>query len=325
MKKLGIVISILFLLNISILNAKDVLYGGDSIGMNVQFEGIMVNGIYQFDIEKEHIDPSIYIKEKDIILEVNGIKITTISNFYEALDHYKSKYNTIPITIKRNDLIIHTNMISSFQNNSHQIGLYLKENIIGIGTMTYYDYENNTYGALGHAISENKNQKLNKGIIYSSTITGIQKAQMNDSGSKIGNINYENKIGTIQNNNSYGIFGKYEINTIDVNKKIEVADVEDIKVGEATLLTVLSDNKIESFTLNIKDFDLNKKEKAITIEITDKELLRKTGGIIHGMSGSPIIQNNKIIGAITHVDVEEPYKGYAIFIQTMLDESNKSK
>lgn len=324
MKKMFTSILLIILLQTTPTFAKDVIYGGESIGINVQFNGIIVNGTYTFSIDNETINPSNYIKEKDIIVEADGQQIKNLASFFEILDKYKTKFNKIPIQVKRNDIIMDTILITNYQENRHQTGLYLKENMIGIGTITYYDIENGNYGALGHSITEKNNPTIYDGSIYTSTINGIQKPVENKAGAKIGDINYNQKIGNIKNNNLYGIFGKFE-KQLDSNKTIEVAQEKDIKEGEATFLTVISGNKIESFTLVIKDIDLTKKEKAFTIEITDSNLIQKTEGIIHGMSGSPIIQNNKIVGAITHVDSNNPIKGYGIFIQTMLDESNKLK
>ena len=210
------------------------------------------------------------------------------------------------------------------ENNMYKTGLYVKDSITGVGTLTFIDPNTKLFGALGHEILEkNTGQKLEiqDGKIYSSTVTGVTRSNIGKPGEK--NAKYDSKkiFGNIFENTTNGIFGSYTGN-IPEKKLYKVGTIEDAFIGNAKILTVVEGSNVEEFEINI--LKINKTDnisKNFLFEVTDKELLKTSGGIVQGMSGSPIIQNDYIIGAVTHVVVDDPTKGYGISIIKMLEEA----
>ena len=211
------------------------------------------------------------------------------------------------------------------EDNTLKTGLYVKDTINGIGTLSYIDPETKVFGSLGHEIIESKSYskfEISEGSIYSSTVREIKKSVNGNTGEKKANIDKTNEIGDISLNEINGIYGKY--NDIYSNREtLEVGDVSSIKKGLAYIRTVISKDEVNDYSINILSIDENNSTKNILFEITDKTLLEKTGGIIQGMSGSPIIQNNKIIGVVNYVIVDNTKRGYGIFITKMLEEGDK--
>lgn len=312
MRKLYIFLTI-FCLNTFPIYAKEVYVGGDSIGIVCLYDGLYVTGTYSFK-ENDSLYTNNTIQADDLIIYVNNKRIFTIKEFNNILDQiHESTY--IPITLIRDDKTIDTQIYIRVEENLKECGLYVKENTKGIGTITYIDKETNKYGALAHSISKNNNVYLQKGAIYEANITSIKKAITNTPGEKIGKINYEQIKGDIKYNTDVGIFGMYTAHT-DTKQTIETATLDEIKIAPATIQTVIHDTIIETFTIEITKIT---SDNRIEFVVTDKNLLNECGGIIHGMSGSPIIQNGKLVGAVTHVLVNDPMKGYGIFIENMLE------
>ena len=231
----------------------------------------------------------------------------------------------ISITYMRGNKENNTNLkLSKTEDNIYKTGLYVKDSITGVGTLTFIDPNTKLFGALGHEIIEkNTGQRLEikDGKIYSSSVTGITRSDIGKPGEKNAKYNSSKVFGTVSENTSSGIFGKYTTDIPD-KKLYAVAKEEKVKTGKASILTVIDGNTIESFDINILRINNNgNSTKNILFEITDEKLLKDTGGIVQGMSGSPIIQDDYIIGAVTHVVVDDPSKGYGIFITKMLEEA----
>ena len=210
------------------------------------------------------------------------------------------------------------------EDGIYKTGLYVKDSLVGLGTLSYIDPVSKIYGALGHEVTMNETGSRidvrNGNILYSKVI-GIDKSRNGRVGSKDAKIVFNKVLGSITKNTNKGIYGIYS-DSLPNKETIEVSSFSDIEKGSAYILTVTKDNKIEKYNINIIDKYYNKKDtqKAFSFEIIDKNLISKTGGIVQGMSGSPIIQNNKIIGAVTNVLVENVTLGYGISIITMLEE-----
>ena len=223
--------------------------------------------------------------------------------------------------IKKKKKKMEINMILNREkDSSYKTGIYVKDSIVGIGTLSFIDPETNTYGALGHEISDNNsdfNFTMSSGNIFSSKVTSITKATINKPGEKNASINTGDVYGTINYNFETGIYGKL-LKKISSEKAIEVMNIDDVKIGKAEIITVLNDNKKESFNIEILSIDKSSKTKNFLVQITDDKLISKTGGIVKGMSGSPIIQDGKLVGAITHTIVDNPQKGFGISIEKML-------
>lgn len=319
MKKVFIsLILLIFPLNVLAYSSK-VYVGGDTLGIELKTQGVMVIGFYK--VKGRYNSGS--LKEGDYIIKVGDNQVSSINELTSAIESNVDN-DSVEVTYKRNDKEYKTTLKLVQENNVYKTGLYVKDGITGIGTLTYVDPESKVYGALGHEIIESNSSSLvevKTGKIFKNSITSIDKSVTGTPGSKNAKFYKETDYGTIEKNTIYGIYGKYK-KSIN-NELLEVAKKKEAKVGEATIYTVISQEKVEKFTINIKSINENSKIKNYSFEITDNSLLEKAGGIVQGMSGSPIIQNGKIIGAVTHVIVDNPVTGYGIFIETMLEEGDK--
>lgn len=296
-----------------------IIPGGETLGIEIKSDGIMVIGFYEIDgkTNKSNLSVGDYIKE------VNGIKVNTIEELTKEIE--KNVNGSVEITYLRNNTEKTTELNLIYKDQVYKTGLYVKDKITGIGTLSYIDPETKIYGALGHEIIESSSKNLvevKTGNIFRNNITSITKSFDGTPGSKNAKFYYNTLYGTITKNTNFGIYGKYT-DELPNKKLIEVGTKDDVKIGKATIYTVLEDEKIEEYEIEITKKNETSKIKNITFNITDKELIEKTGGVVQGMSGSPIIQNNKIIGVVTHVIIDDPKSGYGIFITTMLEEGEK--
>lgn len=321
MKKLRIVMLLLMLFpNIVFAYSKQIIVGGENIGINIQSKGILVVGFYK--VNGKTIKSSPEIKVGDYITKVAGTEINSINELTNAIEKNLNE-EEIDITILRDSKEINCTLSLILDKNMYKTGLYVKDSLSGIGTLTYIDPNSKIFGALGHEIIEsnsNKKIEVKTGSIFESKVTEIKKSSDGAPGEKKAKLNNAQIYGEISKNTRYGLFGDYK--KILPNKNlIEVAEKEEVKVGEAKILTTLSDNQIKEYTINITKINEYNKIKNIYFEVTDESLLNETGGIVQGMSGSPILQGDKIVGAVTHVVVDNPSKGYGIFITNMLEEA----
>ena len=317
-----LLISLLLLNPINVLAYSDyIIPGGENVGIEVKYEGVLVIGFYKINDKYNKND----IEIGDYITHVENTKINSIDELVENIDKYQTD-GKVNLTIKRGNKtkIINFNLV--LKDNIYKTGLYIKDSITGIGTLTYIDPSTGIYGALGHEILEsttNKQVEVRSGYIYESDVSSIDRSTNGNPGTKNAKFFYNNKYGNILKNTTYGIYGNYDVAS---NKEtVKVAKPNEIKTGDATILTVTEESTIKEYKINITKIDKSSKIKNIYFEITDEELLSKTGGIVQGMSGSPIMQDGKIIGAVTHVVVENVKKGYGIFITTMLTEGDRQE
>lgn len=309
---------ILFPLNIYAYSNKIVI-GGETIGIKVNANGIYVVGFYE--VNNKLIAKNSGFEIGDIITSIDNINVNEISDLNNIINENK-EYN---FQVKRNNKTIDLKLKLEEENNLYKTGLYVKDKIYGIGTLSYIDPETKIFGSLGHEILENNSSQkfeIKDGEIYKAEVSSIKKSINGSTGEKKAKIIDEKVLGEISKNEINGIFGKYneEINNNDL---YEIANPNEIKKGEAYIETVIEDTKKERFKIKINSIDEGNLIKNIQFTITDKKLLNKTGGIIQGMSGSPIIQNNKIVGAVNYVIVNSSASGYGIFITTMLEEGDK--
>ena len=293
--------------------SESIIASGKNIGIELKSKGIIIVGTYQVGNKDPALNANLQTGDK--IISVNGIKVNSIEEMLEAID-LRGNETSLNITYLRGSKESNTTLYLEKDNNDvYKTGLYVKDSISGVGTLTFIDPNTKLYGALGHEILEKATgQKLE-------IKDGKTPSENGNPGEK--NVNYDtSKIyGNIKENTEYGIFGTYT-DKIPDNKLYKVAKIDDIELGSATMLTVIDNDEIKNYDINI--IKINKEltgNKNILFEITDNELLRKTGGIIQGMSGSPIIQKDYIIGAVTHVVVDDPTKGYGVFITNMLEEA----
>ena len=325
MKKVLFTFFVIFLFPLGVFAySKYIIPGGESIGIKINTEGLVVVGFYK--VEDEYIAKNNF-KIGDKIINVNGKNVNTIDELTDAVSKSEISSLNVKVTVKRNDREVDTYLKLIVKDGIYKTGLYVKDSLIGLGTLSYIDPVSKIYGALGHEITMNETGNkvdVRDGNILYSKVIGIDKSRNGKVGSKNANIIFDRKIGTIQKNTNKGIYGIY-IDNLPNKETYQVADFSNIKKGDAYILTVTKDNRIEKYSINILDKYSSKKDtqKAFSFEITDKNLLNKTGGIVQGMSGSPIIQDDKIIGAVTNVLVDNVTLGYGISIITMLAEGEK--
>lgn len=318
--------TLLLLLTLSIIPLNTFAYsdkiiaGGETVGIKLNTSGILVAGSYEINGHNTLVESG--LKTGDTITKINNQDVYTIDKMVSIID--TCNCNKLNISYKRENTEKKTTLNLYEDNGVLKTGLYVKDSISGVGTLTFIDPNTKLFGVLGHEIADTTTGEIiniKSGTIFDSKITGITRSSKGNPGEKNA-ILYSDKVnGTIYENTNKGIFGKYT-NDIKNSKTYDVAKIEDIKLGDAKILTVLDGSEVKDYSIKIlKVNKTNNKLKNIEFEITDEELLSKTNGIVQGMSGSPIIQDNFIIGAVTHVVVEDPHRGYGILITNMLEEA----
>ncbi len=325
-KKLQIFLLLLalFIMPTSVLAySKYIIPGGETIGIEVNADGVLVVGFYE--VNDKYIGKDAGFEVGDKIVAINEEEVSSITEMIEKVNQ-EADSTTLDVTIERKDKTSDLSLkMECDSENVCKTGLYVKDEITGIGTLTYIDPNTKIFGALGHEIIEKttgEKFEMKDGQIFKADVTGTTRSSDGTPGEK--NATYDRDViyGNIFANEEVGIFGKYQT-TFQERDMLEVATKEEIKTGDASIRTVLQDNTIKEYDIKILKIDKNSSVKNILFEITDQELLAETGGVVQGMSGSPILQNGKIIGAVTHVIVSDTKKGYGIFITTMLEEGDK--
>ncbi len=300
--------------------SKYIVAGGENIGLQINNDGIIVAGFYK--VGEEYPGKEAALQKGDTIIKADDSAVNSIDDFINAIKNSNQKNLKLVYLRDGNEQTTTLNLITV--DDVVKTGLYVKDMVSGIGTLTFIDPNTKLYGALGHEVIESQSGTMinvKDGKIYNSTVTGIDKSTRGDPGAKEANVDSNNIYGNIIENTTSGIFGNYT-DEINDSKLYEVANYEDIKLGEAKIITVLEGTEKKEYGINILKVNNNKNDnKNILFEVTDEELINKTGGIVQGMSGSPIIQDDKIIGAVTNVVVNNPKRGYGILITSMLDEA----
>ena len=296
-----------------------VIASGKNIGIEIKSDYVLVVGSY--DINNHNILYESELQIGDKIKEVNGISVNSAYELNEAIN--KINKDNITVTYLRDDTIKKANIKLYKDGNNYKSGLYVKDTIRGVATLTYIDVDNKTYGALGHEIIEKTTKSkfdLSSGTIFKSTVTGITKSYDGTPGEKNARSESSEVYGDVVENTQSGLFGNYT-DTIPNSKMYKVVTSDEIKLGSAKILTTIKDEEIASYDIDILRINNNSKTKNILFEVTDKNLLDIAGGIVQGMSGSPIIQGDNIVGAVNYVLVDKTNRGYGIFITNMLEEA----
>lgn len=319
MKKI-ILLLMLFIFPFNVLAYSNrVIVGGETIGIEVHSNGVYVVGFYPVNGKNIAEDAGFLVG--DIIKKINNIDISNIN----GLNSIINKESLYKFSILRGSEEVIIPIKLEMEDNILKTGLYVKDTINGIGTLSYIDPETKVFGSLGHEILESKSYskfEISDGSIYSSAVSNIKKSVNGNTGEKKANIDKGNEIGSIEINEINGIYGKYNDEFSD-RDLLEVGTISDIHKGSAYIKTVVDKTTINNYSIDIINIDEDNSTKNILFEITDKKLLSKTGGIVQGMSGSPIIQDNKIIGVVNYVIVDNTKRGYGIFITKMLEEGDK--
>lgn len=310
-----------------------VIPGGQTIGVKVKSAGILVVGHHQVMTDSQKISPGeeAGIQAGDLITHINGIKLNDVRDVADIATEAGKNKQVMQVTYKRNDKEFTTTLSPAFdkQDRAWRLGLYIRDSAAGVGTLTFYAPDQGVYGALGHIITDMNTQTpivVGSGQILQSSVTSISKSESGEPGEKRAHFLKEGKmLGNIERNTHFGIFGKMKENPDHsvYEQPIPVAFSEEVKEGPAEILTVVEDQRVERFKVEIVHVSKQSapETKGLVLRITDPRLVEKTGGIVQGMSGSPIIQNGKLIGAVTHVFVNDPRSGYGCFIEWMLQDA----
>lgn len=312
-------------MQVHVVESKRVMPSGEVVGLYMEMEGILVLGTGEVDTEHGKLAPAEnIIKSGDYILQVGTKKVGNISEMIEALQQEGAGKVHLQIRRDNQEMEVRIENVLA-KDGTYKIGVWVREDTEGIGTLTYID-EDNRFGALGHGITDADTGVLlekKKGNLYDAEVTDISRGEEGDPGELSGTVylSPDALLGQIDSNSPYGIFGKIEKDkpAYDYRKSMEIGLKQEIHTGPATILCQV-DGDVQEYTIAIRKIAINSTDnKGMEIEVTDPELIRLTGGIVQGMSGAPILQDGKCIGAVTHVFVRNPLLGYATFIERMLE------
>lgn len=267
------------------------------------------------------------LQKGDVILKANDRDITSTDEFENIIKNSEGKDITLTVIRKDKKITLPLTPIQNEDDSSYSAGVWVRDSSAGIGTMTFFDPSTKMFAGLGHGICDidtGNMLSVFKGTVDKVTIMDVQKSEPGVPGEIHGYFTGEKPIGEIYSNSETGIYGKLACDAETNIEPIEIAAKQDVKTGKAQIITTAEGNTPHFYDINIDsiNYNVNSPTKNIKLTITDPELLEKTGGIVQGMSGSPIIQNEALVGAVTHVLVNNPGKGYGIFAETMLTNSN---
>lgn len=316
--------------DLDVIEQKEVVPCGNPIGIYIKTKGVMVIDTQTLtDVDGMSKEPAKNIlKAGDYIRKVNGEAINSKDDLMNIVNEEGD--SPVVLTISRESHIqkVKVEPVKVKEDHTYKIGVWVRDNAQGIGTLTYIDQEH--FGALGHGIHDvdtGNMMTVSGGFIYDSKILSLVKGKNGEPGEIVGMVCYdeEHPFGSIEKNTNYGIYGemKEDINSKIRNEKVEIGLKQEVKKGKAYIRSSIS-GETKDYEIQIEEVDRSNKNyaKGMVIKITDPELLKMTNGIIQGMSGTPILQNGKLIGAVTHVFVQDSKKGYGTFIENMLRESN---
>ncbi len=316
-------------LRVDIVNENEVLLGGDCIGISLNGKGLTIVGgnyvITSTGIKNPFADSG--LKVGDTILRVADVDISTPEDINLALKNCKGE--SVIVEAKRDNEIKRFSITPALdmQSNTYKLGLWVKNDVSGVGTLTYIKPSDLRFGALGHSINKSGSDEIleiNDGNIYNCRVIGVKAGQRGAPGELLGLFSQSDPQGEIDKNIQYGIFGNvFENSDILADKSnIDVGGRITAKPGKAQIASTISGNKVELFDIELikVNYQSNANEKSMVFRVTDEDLLYRTGGIVQGMSGSPIIQDGKIIGAVTHVFVNDPTKGFGVYIDWMINQ-----
>lgn len=312
--------------------------GGQAVGILLSSQGLMVADtvvLQAADGSTRSPAAEAGIIAGDIIVELAGVEPGHFLNVEEIISIYGRQHRPVPIVVRRGSVLHEfyvTPLLAKDPNGPgyrYMLGLYLRDPVAGVGTLTFWEPKTKRFGALGHMIANDDRRPfvINNGVIVPAVIQGIQPAVKGRPGEKLGL--FEDgclELGKIDKNTEYGIFGRLDHIPSgnpppEYNKLIPVALAHEVVPGKAEILTVLKDEHVERFTIEILEVNRHKDSKGLVVKVTDPVLLEKTKGIVQGMSGSPIIQHGKLVGALTHVFIHSPEKGFGVLAEWMIYEA----
>lgn len=298
---------------------------GTPFGIKMFTNGVVVVGMSDITSESGNVNPAIAagLKIGDIITKINGKDVYENSEVSEAIKECQGE--PLVLTLKREQAEIEVSLypVKSTKDDNYKGGLWVRDSTAGIGTVTFYNPSNGLFGGLGHGICDidtNSLMPMKNGDIVPVTISGVTKGQKGAAGELRGYFSSNQSIGNLSINSEEGVYGKLQSSPVKQDA-LPVAMKQEVKEGPAQILTTIEDGEPQYYNVTIESIDHkdSTRVKNLVVLVTDEALLEKTGGIVQGMSGSPIIQDGKIVGAVTHVFLNDPTRGYGIFAENMVE------
>lgn len=311
--------------NETVSTSKKVYLGGIALGIDMRVDGLIVSGILPVVTESGVVTPlqGADIMKGDILESVNGTNINSMSGIMEVLDNLMAPSITMNINRNGADMTVIGDAVLDSVSGKYRIGLAMTENVEGIGTLTFVDPEDGRYGSLGHVIANNSEGDRYSNVhgkIHAARIYGVDKGYKGHAGQLIGAFDKGRLFGEVDKNEDHGVFGKY-LGGTDGMELVPIASRSEVKSGSAEIVTSVFTGVPTHYSIEIVRAYRQDKEKVkgMMIRVTDPRLIDVSGGIVQGMSGSPILQKGKLIGAVTHVMIADSTKGYATYIDWMID------
>lgn len=301
--------------------AQDLVPVGEAVGIEAVTDGLLVASLSKVETASGEASPAADagVLPGDVITRIDAEEVSNAEEFAKALAGLDG--SSVELTVLRDEKTLQLEVTPAMDTSGvWRLGLWLRGSVSGIGTVTYYDPETGEYGALGHSITDADTGVLlpiGEGSICDASISDVQRGERGKAGELHGSYDASGKIGTVRANTEHGIFGTAE--GFD-GRPLPVAETDEISDGAAVILANVSGDEVREYAVEISALDSNNERLLITV--TDPALIEATGGIVQGMSGAPVLQNGKLIGAVTHVLVSDPTRGYGVTIAAMLAEND---
>ena len=297
---------------------------GKAVGIKLFADGVLIVATSEVESQGNAVSPAkdCGLKEGDLLLRINDEKIESTEHLQSLLQENGESAVTLSVRRGGKTMDISTSPVVC-ADGVCRLGAWIRDSMAGIGTLTYYDPASGVYGALGHGITDvdtHRLMPLSSGSIMETTVKAVKKGARGDPGELKGDFSVQRDVGTVSANTEGGIFGTVEDqNFLDQTKAMPVASAQEVTVGKATILATVSGQETQEYAVEIvKLYDNSQPTRNLLLRVTDERLLQTTGGIVQGMSGSPILQNGKFVGAVTHVLINDPRQGYGILMENML-------
>lgn len=315
-------------IDVNIIENTEVVALGDIVGLKLYTNGVLVVGMSEISgVDNHKYKPyeETGIEEGDMIVEVNEQTVTCTFDLLKSIKEAEGR--EVSISYVRDGNIEETSIKPvKAQDNTYKIGLWVRDTAAGVGTVSFYEPSTGLFAALGHGILDVDTEELldiSTGDFVTTNIVSITKGEKGNPGKIQGSIENQTTIGQVYKNTEFGVYGSLKnLSSLNINSQntMKVALRDEIKTGKARIICTLENNKKEEYEVEIQKIDKNNNSdnKSMLIKVTDQRLIDKTGGIIQGMSGSPIIQDGKLIGVLTHVLVSDPTMGYGVFADMMI-------
>ena len=299
---------------------------GHTIGIKLFSDGVLVVGLSELESAKGERAPAkeCGLKVGDLILQADGTEVESTEHFQDLIQEQAGKPVLLQVKLGSRLMELEAACIQG-EDGIWRLGAWIRDSLAGIGTMTFYDPASNVFGTLGHGINDVDTallMPLEVGAIMDSTVKAVKKGTAGDPGELKGSFNLAEDCGELYANTNCGVFGTMEPSALTARAAMPVARPEEVETGPATILSNIRGDTVEEYDIEIARIcSTTADTQNFIVKVTDRQLLESTGGIVQGMSGSPILQNGKLVGAVTHVMVDDPTSGYGIYVANMLEQA----